>query len=153
MSRRVRLLTQRGSLGFLAKCIDPNVFRRRTDAKAHVWRSAETENAGTEILALRIGEELEVAIATYFHPKGMTLEQFEEIHRRLNAAGEDHNPHRLHHSCFGEDGSLMVYDIWDSPESFEAFGAVLMPILGEVGVDPGEPTVMPVHMLIQTAEG
>jgi hypothetical protein len=47
----------------------------------------------------------------------------------------------------------MVYDIWDSPENFEAFGKVLMPILAEVGVDPGEPAVMPVHKLLQTSSG
>jgi hypothetical protein len=55
----------------------------------------------------------------------------------------------IHHSCFGEDGDLMVYDIWDSPQSFQAFGEVLMPILAEVGVDPGEPAVMPVRKLDQ----
>jgi hypothetical protein len=31
----------------------------------------------------------------------------------------------------------MVYDVWDSPESFRAFGEVLMPILADLGVDPG----------------
>jgi hypothetical protein len=98
-------------------------------------------------------ESRAMAIATYFHPKDMTLKQFEEIHRRLDEAGEERNPHRIHHSCFGEDGDLMVYDIWDSPESFEAFGRVLMPILADIGVDPGEPAVMPVHKLIQTKSG
>jgi hypothetical protein len=45
----------------------------------------------------------------------------------------------------------MVYDIWDSPESFQAFGQVLMPILAEVGVDPGQPAVMPIRKLDQAA--
>jgi len=94
-----------------------------------------------------------MAIAVYFQPKDMTLEQFLEIHRRLEAAGEGRNEHRLHHSGFGEDGHLMVYDIWDTEEAFQAFGQVLMPILAEVGVDPGEPTVMPVHTIIQLAVG
>ena len=93
-----------------------------------------------------------MAIAAYFHPKNMTLEQFNEIHLRLEKTGREPNPHRLHHSCFGEDGALMVYDIWDSPESFRAFGEVLMPILAEVGVDPGEPAVMPIHKLDQIAK-
>lgn len=92
-----------------------------------------------------------MAIAVYFHPKGMDLAKFEEIHRRLDAAGEGKNPHRIHHSCFGPDDELMVYDIWDSAESFEAFGAVLMPVLAELGVDPGEPAVMPIHKLVQTS--
>ena len=80
-----------------------------------------------------------MAIAAYFHPKNMTLKQFSGIHQRLEEAGAEPNPHRLHHSCFGGDGDLMVYDIWDSPESFQTFGEVLMPILAEMGVDPGEP--------------
>ena len=94
-----------------------------------------------------------MAIAVYFHPKNMTLAQFDDVHRRLQASGDGDNPHRLHHSCFGPDGDLMVMDIWDAPEHFEAFGAVLMPILAEVGIDPGEPAVMPVHLLRQYAEG
>lgn len=94
-----------------------------------------------------------MAIAVYFHPKSMTLAQFEEVHRRLDELGQATNPHRLHHSCFGVDGELMVYDIWDSPESFEAFGQVLMPILADVGVDPGDPAVMPVQLIRQFAEG
>lgn len=92
-----------------------------------------------------------MAIAAYFHPKNMTLEQFNEIHRRLEKEGAEPNPHRLHHSCFGDDGDLMVYDVWDSRESFQAFGEVLMPILAEVGVDPGEPALLPIHKLDQTA--
>jgi hypothetical protein len=92
-----------------------------------------------------------VAIAVYFHPKGMTLDEFHEVHKRLEAAGaglrDEHG--RIHHSCFGEDGDLMVYDIWESQEAFEAFGAKLMPILAEVGVDPGEPSVMAIHLLNQ----
>jgi hypothetical protein len=45
----------------------------------------------------------------------------------------------------------MVYDIWGSQEAFDAFGSTLMPILAEVGIDPGEPAVMPVHRLEQSA--
>ncbi|MGD0378763.1 MAG: hypothetical protein ABSC30_02140 [Acidimicrobiales bacterium] len=92
-----------------------------------------------------------MAVAVYVHPKSMTVEQFNEVHRRLEAAGEGDNPRRIHHSCFGDDGDLSVYDIWDSPQSFEAFGGVLMPILAELGIDPGQPAVMPLHKLIQTS--
>jgi hypothetical protein len=62
-------------------------------------------------------------------------------------------PGRLHHSCFGDDGDLMVYDIWDSSESFGEFGKALMPILARVGVDPGEPGIMAIHKLRQQAAG
>lgn len=91
-------------------------------------------------------------IAAYFHPKQMTLAQYQEAHRRLEAAGVGLRTQRgrLHHSCFGEDGDLMVYDVWESPEAFAAFGEKLMPILAELGVDAGEPAVMPIQMLDQT---
>ena len=78
-----------------------------------------------------------MAIAAYFHPRNMTLAQFKEIRRRFEEAGGEPDPQRLHHSCFGEDGDLMVYDIWDRPQSFQAFGQVLMPILAKVGGRPG----------------
>jgi hypothetical protein len=92
-----------------------------------------------------------MAIAVYFHPKGLSLAQFEQTHRRLEAVGSAQPDGRIHHSCIGDDGDLMVYDVWESPEKFEAFGAVLMPILGELGIDVGEPSVMAVHRLDQTS--
>jgi hypothetical protein len=91
-----------------------------------------------------------MAIAVYFHPKGLTLAQVEETHRRLAAAGAAEPDGRIHHSCFGDDGDLMVYDVWESAEKFESFGATLMPILGELGIDPGEPSIMAVHRLDQS---
>jgi hypothetical protein len=45
----------------------------------------------------------------------------------------------------------MVYQVWESPESFEAFGATLMPILAVVGIDPGKPDTMVLHRLEQAS--
>jgi hypothetical protein len=45
----------------------------------------------------------------------------------------------------------MVYQVWESPKAFEAFGNVLMPILSEVGIDPGEPSIMAIHRVEQTS--
>jgi hypothetical protein len=92
-----------------------------------------------------------MAIAVYFHPKEMTVKTYEETHRRLEEVGAGQPEGRLHHSCFGDDGGLMVFQVWESPAAFEAFGETLMPILGEVGIDPGEPTVMAIHDLAQTS--
>jgi hypothetical protein len=36
---------------------------------------------------------------------------------------------------------LRVSEIWDSQEKLEAFGQRLMPILEEVGIQPGEPEI------------
>ena len=90
-----------------------------------------------------------MAIGVYFHPESMTTAQYDEVIRKLEAAGAGQPAGRLHHSCFGPDEHLMVYDVWDSASSFEAFGQTLMPILEEVGVKAGQPDVMPVHNVIQ----
>ena len=46
------------------------------------------------------------------------------------------------------DGKLRVSEIWESQEKFAAFGERLMPILAEVGIDPGMPEVLEVHNTI-----
>lgn len=90
-----------------------------------------------------------MAIGIYFHPEAMTAAQYDEVIRRLDEAGAGKPSGRLHHSCFGPAEHLMVYDVWDSAESFQAFGETLQPILGDVGVKAGEPDIMPVHNVIQ----
>ena len=90
-----------------------------------------------------------MAIAIYFHPEAMSATQYDEIMTRLDTAGQGKPRGRTHHSTFGPDDHLMVYDIWDSQEDFDAFGQTLMPILAELGVDPGQPDVMPVHRIVQ----
>lgn len=95
-----------------------------------------------------------MAIAVYFHPKGMTLETYYEIHRKLQSqgAGLRDQDGRLHHSCFGEDGDLMIYDVWASQEAFDEFGSKLMPILAELEIELDPPDVLQVHVIDQVAE-
>ena len=38
--------------------------------------------------------------------------------------------------------------MWDSQESFEQFGETLVPIMNELGADPGEPQVAEIHNII-----
>ena len=56
---------------------------------------------------------------------------------------------RLYHVALESDGQIQVFDVWESQESFEAFGAALLPILAALGVDPGQPHVSPVHNIIE----
>jgi hypothetical protein len=88
-----------------------------------------------------------MAIATYFHPQSLTAQQYDEAIRELEAAGAANPAGRVHHSCFGPDNALMVYEVWESQRAFEEYGPVLMPILHKVGIDPGTPDVMLVHNL------
>jgi hypothetical protein len=90
-----------------------------------------------------------MAIAVYFHPESVSTGQYDDVIKRLEAAGVGSPSGRLHHSAFGPPDHMMVYEIWDSEESFAKFGETLMPILGEVGINPGEPQVMPMHNMIE----
>ncbi|MEA2217403.1 MAG: hypothetical protein QOJ35_29, partial [Solirubrobacteraceae bacterium] len=47
------------------------------------------------------------------------------------------------------DGAIQVFDIWESQEAFDAFGATLIPIMTAAGVDPGTPMVARVHNVIE----
>jgi hypothetical protein len=90
-----------------------------------------------------------MTISVYFNPPSITAAQYDEIIRRLDAAGAGKPGGRLYHACFGSSDKVQVFDIWESQQAFEKFGETLMPILQEIGVDPGKPMVEPVHNLIQ----
>lgn len=90
-----------------------------------------------------------MALAFYFAPKTpMSARQYDECIKRLQKAGAGHPPGRLYHACFGSPESLAVFDVWTSQAAFEAFGQTLMPIMQQIGADPGQPSVMPVHNVI-----
>jgi hypothetical protein len=54
----------------------------------------------------------------------------------------------VYHACFGTNASVSVFDVWTSQAAFEKFGQTLVPILHQLGVDPGQPSVMEVHNVI-----
>jgi hypothetical protein len=88
-----------------------------------------------------------MAIGYYFSPQNMSTEQYDETLRRLDEAGAATPDGRLVHVVFkdNQSGGLHVFDVWESEEKFDAFGQKLMPILGELGVDPGQPEKVEVH--------
>lgn len=83
-------------------------------------------------------------------PPALTAEQYDESVGKLEAQG-DWPPDGLdYHVCFRVGGALHVSEIWESQEQFEAFGSRMMPVLDEVGIDPGEPTMIEVHNIIRS---
>ena len=42
-----------------------------------------------------------------------------------------------------------VSEIWDSREQWQAFGERLMPVLADVGIQPGEPDVYEVRSIVR----
>ena len=91
-----------------------------------------------------------MSVLVRFTPAGATTtEQYDETIRRLQEAG-DFPPDGLeYHVSFLADGNVRVSEIWDSREQLDAFGQRLMPVLGAVGIDPGEPEILEVHNIIR----
>ena len=86
-----------------------------------------------------------MALTISFSPKSMTTAQYDEIIGRLAAAGAGAPSGRLFHTCFGPPNQVRVVDVWASQAQFDKFGAVLMPLLKDMGVDPGVPDIQPQH--------
>jgi hypothetical protein len=92
-----------------------------------------------------------MAIGIYFSPAAMSAEKYDECIKLLKKAGAGNPPGRSYHASFGPKDKLMVFDVWTSQAAFDKFRKTLMPILQQIGLDPGQPTVMPVHKVILPA--
>jgi hypothetical protein len=90
-----------------------------------------------------------VSVLIRFAPASLTAEQYDESVRKLEGAGAWPPDGLDYHVCFGTDGNLRVSEIWDSREQLEAFGERLMPVLAEIGIEPGEPEVMEIHNIVK----
>ena len=90
-----------------------------------------------------------MSIIARFSPPSLTAEQYDESIRRLEENGDFPPDGMNYHICFGTEGSLLVNEVYDSREQFEAFGERLMPVLADIGIDPGEPEVLEVHNIVR----
>lgn len=90
-----------------------------------------------------------MAITILFTPRSLTTSQYDEVIKRLESAGAAAPAGRLYHVCFGTENNLRVVEVWESEAALNAFGQTLMPILQEVGIDPGQPEVAGVYNSIQ----
>src|SRR6185312_6997408 len=112
-----------------------------------VYRSGETGMHRSRSLAWR--GWLIMALGIYFAHEGFTVEKYDSAIRQLEAAGAGSPKGRTLHVALESDGSVNVFDIWESQGEFEAFAAPLMPILEGMGVKLGEPMVAQVHNVIK----
>ena len=90
-----------------------------------------------------------MAIGIYFGESNFTVEQYDQAIRKLEAAGAGAPEGRTFHVALETDGKINVFDIWDSQAAFDVLGETLMPILAELGAEPGTPMPAPVHNVIQ----
>ena len=79
---------------------------------------------------------------------GFTAAKYDELVKKLEAAGAGSPAGRLYHVCFGDPENLRVSDIWESREAFEKFGETLRPLMQEMGSAPPEIEFFEVHNII-----
>jgi hypothetical protein len=89
-----------------------------------------------------------MAIVVKFSVSNMTAEKYDQVLKRLEAAGAGAPPGRLHHVSFGSRDNLQVIDVFDSQQSLENFGKTLVPILTEMGIK-AEPQIEEAYKIIK----
>src|SRR6201984_1333501 len=90
-----------------------------------------------------------MALGMYFTPSSFTPARYDDAIKRLEEAGAGAPPGRLYHVAMEADGLIQVFDVWESEASFQAFGKTLLPIMKDLGADPGQPQASPVHNMIK----
>ncbi len=89
-----------------------------------------------------------MSVVIRFKPQGLTKEVYDRASEKVQSE-LDWPPEGLdYHVCFGDDGNLLVSEIWDSIDQARAYQEKLMPVLQDAGVQfGGEPEVFEVHGL------
>ena len=85
--------------------------------------------------------------------EGMTQEQYEESVRRV--AGKDRMespadwpvPGLISHTTGQGPNGFRVVDVWESQEAVDAFGAQLIPVLDEIGIQQ-KPEIYEAHTFV-----
>jgi hypothetical protein len=90
-----------------------------------------------------------VSVLIRFVPDSLTADQYDKVVSRLNEEGVFPAEGLDYEICYGSGEKMRVSQVWDTQEHLEAFGERLKPILAEVGIDPGQPEIVPVHNIIK----
>ncbi len=77
-------------------------------------------------------------IGVYLSTSNMTSAMHAEVRRQLEAAGVDESAIKSH-AVMGDEGELMVFDIWESREAWDSFEVKLGPILQGIGIELNRP--------------
>jgi hypothetical protein len=91
-----------------------------------------------------------MALGFYITAKGFTQDRHDTTTVQLEEAGVGAPDGRISHVALETNGEIQVFDIWESQEAFDAFGATLIPILTAAGIELNEPMVARVHNEIKS---
>ena len=89
-----------------------------------------------------------MAILAMFEVEGATSAKYDEVIRRLTEIGQRVPDGQLYHICYGDRQRLQVINVFESQAKLDAFGAKLMPILQEMGIE-AKPTVIEIYNIIE----
>ncbi len=86
-----------------------------------------------------------MALGFYITATGFTQDRYDTTTVQLEEAGVGAPDGRISHVALETNGEIQVFDVWESQEAFDAFGATLIPILTAAGIELNEPMVSRVH--------
>jgi hypothetical protein len=87
-------------------------------------------------------------IVVNFNFPHLTVEQYENILAETEPLRKANYPGLLFHVAAANGEGLFVTDIWETEAQFNAFGAVMLPVLVKVGGTPAVPSLLPMHNMI-----
>jgi len=90
-----------------------------------------------------------MSVLIRFSPPSATTEQYDETIKRLEEEGNFSPDGLEYHIAYLSDSGLRVSEVWSTKDQLDAFGERLMPVLTDVGIDPGEPELLEVHNVVQ----
>jgi hypothetical protein len=81
-----------------------------------------------------------------FNAPNMTQAQYDALRPVVNWETDAPDGLIVHSAAFDEQGGLHVCDVWESGEKMQAFiENRLKPGFMQIGLDPGQPLVLPTH--------
>ncbi|MET7524126.1 hypothetical protein ACWD9K_12955 [Streptomyces sp. 900116325] len=88
-----------------------------------------------------------MAIFVHATLSGVTADQYDALHRELQALPEDPFAGCLSQVCTVTHSGVELFDLWESPEAAERFGAVMLPIAEKLGLPmtSGPPKMSQTH--------
>ncbi len=86
-------------------------------------------------------------VIAQFAVKGATAAKYDAVIRQLTSIGLRVPDGQLYHVCYGDERALQVINVYENQATLDAFGAKLMPILHEMGIEASA-TVTTVHNII-----
>src|SRR5437868_4322193 len=92
--------------------------------------------------------EEDMAIIAMFEVEGATSSKYDGVIRRLTDIGERVPDGQLYHVCYGDRQRLQVINVFENQAKLEAFGAKLLPILQEMGIE-AKPAIFEVYNIIE----